>query len=493
MARRYLTTQVQRSGYVWMMRRLTRAFGRRDVRDIDEPLTKQGASYRYGWIAIALIGIAAFVVSMLMPAGKAGTATFVTLKSGGRYVMYDGQWHSVPNLASARLILNEPADAKKVDEKELRSAPLGPPMGIAFAPDSLTVASPDHPRWSVCSAQEPSTSMSSASKTDLTTTVVGGTALSSRAHDVRGTEGVLVVTPEDKDTHWLLFRGHRAIVSDDSEVWNALGISEDQRDNATVVSRALLNTIPEYDTIDVPELDRMGLPSGASSRWNVGTVLRSQVGNQATTYVVADDGVQVINETIARLLINAGAEEFSDAPMSLVSRLKTVSHLNPAAFPSAPPLLLSRKSVCSTWEKDGTAPEQFTLSVSEELPLEQDQRPVDLLPATGATLSADQAYFTPGDNWLVHILGGESDSTAAGSQRWFITPNGTRYAIGAGTQNADPFGALGFEGSETAPIPWSVASLLTQGATLSFANALVFHDQAFDSPNIKPAPREGGE
>ena len=493
MARRNLTNPIQRSGETWLSRRLTRAFGRRDVRDIEEPLTVQASYFRYGIAAIGLIGIVAVVVSIIMPAGKAGTATFITLKSGGRYVKYDNQWHSVPNLASARLILNSPADAKKVDEKELRSAPLGPPMGIAFAPDSLTVNDSGRPRWSVCSAQQPTTSMTSASDKDVETTVVGGATLNSQSHTMAGTEAALVVTPEDKDTHWLLYDGHRAIVGDDSEVWNALGISESQRSTATVVSRAVLNTIPQHPTIEVPALDRMGSQSAAAPRWAVGSVLRARVGDQATTYVVADDGVQIINETVARLLINDGAEEFPDAPMSVISRLTPVDHLTPGDFPSSPPLLMGGKTVCTTWEKTDDPSPKFTMSVASQLPLNPDQRPVDLLPSTGATITADKAYFPPGDNWLIRILGGANGTSTPASQRWIVTPNGTRYAIGAGTQQADPLGALGMQDATPAPIPWSVASLLNEGASLTFANALVYHDTTYDSPNIKPAPREGGE
>ncbi|MCK0441137.1 type VII secretion protein EccB [Gordonia alkaliphila] len=492
MPRRHLTNPVQRSGEAWMMNRLTRAFGRRDTRDIPEPLSLQATHFRYGFIAVIVLCIAAIVTGFILPSGKAGTANFIVTKQGGRYVKYDDAWHSVPNLASARLILNSPVEAKKVDENELRSAPMGPAMGIAFAPDSLSVTKSTHPRWSVCSAQEPSTSLTSASSKDITTTVVGGTGLNSLAHKLSGSEATLAVTDQDKDAYWLVWNGKRALVSDDTEVWNALGISEEKRAAATVVSRAVLNTIPSAPTIAAPTMDRMGQSSSVASQWDVGTVLRTQVGDEVSTYAVADDGVQVINETIARLLINSGAEEYTDAPVSVIARLKSVHHIDTGGFPASPPLIIAGKTVCSTWQKDGTTPAQFSVSVAPKLPLNEDQQPAELLPSQGATLRADNAYLTAGDNWLVNIIGSDRDDVA-GAQSWFITPNGVRYAIGAGTQNADPRGALGLGSVTPVPMPWSMAQLLTEGESLTFANALVYTDRSFDSPNQKPAPREGGQ
>jgi type VII secretion protein EccB len=471
-----------------MMKRLERAFGRRDVRDINEPLSVQSAYFRWGLAAIALMAIAAFVVGLLFPAGKAGTANFIALKSGGRYVKYDNQWHSVPNLASARLILNSPSDAKSVSDSELVSLPIGPPMGIPVAPDALSVTDEEHVRWSVCSTQSAESSASSATDADVLTTVIGGTALNSRARQVQGGEAVIVTTVDDPNTFWLVFDGHRAVLPGAPEIRNALGVSEENMQSAAVVSRAVLNAIPQYPTITAPSLDRLGEKSSKVGDWLVGTVLRTRVGDEKTTYVVADDGVQVVSETIARLLINSGSDEVVDAPMSVISRVATVGHISVDQFPARPPLIISDRSVCPMWEQDGTKPSSLSVYVADTLPLDESQKPVTLLTAKGATVTADEAYVSPGTRWLLRIVGADN-ATRTGAQKWFLDSNGIRYAIGqAAGENADPLKALGIKG-DPRPIPWSIAQLFTEGAQLSFANALVYHDKMPDSPNQQAAPR----
>jgi len=117
---------------------------------------------------------------------------------------------------------------------------------------------------------------------------------------------------------------------------------------------------------------------------------------------------------------------------------------------------------------------------------------VTLLVSKGATLSADQAYVTPGSRWLLRIVGADS-ATREGAQKWFLDSNGIRYAIGqAAGDSADPLKALGLS-DDPRPIPWSIAQLFTEGAQLSFANALVYHDKLPDSPNQQAAPRNDDE
>ncbi|CQA10411.1 type VII secretion protein EccB%2C Actinobacterial [Mycobacteroides abscessus] len=97
-----------------------------------------------------LVLVAAFIVSLINPKPDSGVAAIMTTRSGGIFVQFNGRLHPVTNLASARLIVGKPEEAKVATDAALRSLPTGPLMGIPSAPNLLSPRTDETAVWTVC-------------------------------------------------------------------------------------------------------------------------------------------------------------------------------------------------------------------------------------------------------------------------------------------------------------------------------------------------------
>ena len=109
------TTRAQVDGHRFLTRRARHAVVARDVRMLHDPLKRQATALTVGVVGASLVVAGAVVLSLLDPAPDVDRTTIMVGRDSGQmYVRGDEAVHPVYNLASARLILGEPAEPATV-------------------------------------------------------------------------------------------------------------------------------------------------------------------------------------------------------------------------------------------------------------------------------------------------------------------------------------------------------------------------------------------
>ena len=111
-------------------------------------------------LALALL-VGSAAMAVLRPAAGPGGAPLVMARgSGALFVRVGEDLRPVANMASARLILNEPAQPRVVDDDRLGPVSSGPVLGIPGAPQRIgePIASGDAP-WTVCDGADGTTTV----------------------------------------------------------------------------------------------------------------------------------------------------------------------------------------------------------------------------------------------------------------------------------------------------------------------------------------------
>ncbi|MGH3635908.1 MAG: type VII secretion protein EccB, partial [Mycobacterium sp.] len=236
------------SGYRFLLHRIECALLRRDDAGADERVRAPARSLMAGSLVAVIVAIGCVVVAVLRPHASLGNAPIVMgEQSGALYVRVGETLHPVLNLASARLIAATDSNPQPIAESELSRTKRGPLLGIPGAPQSLPEPlSGDEARWAVCDSDH---------NTTPTTTVVVGSVEGPTARRLTPDQTVLV-TPDSGASTYLLYGGRRALVNlADSAVVGALRADGQL---PRLVSRALLNAIPESPPITAPRVRGAG-------------------------------------------------------------------------------------------------------------------------------------------------------------------------------------------------------------------------------------------
>lgn len=515
----YLTTGPQIKGYKRELNRVDEAISRQDVRGVGSPLTRLRGSMLLGVAAGVVVLLAAFVVSLLSPKPDAGLSAIVTTRSGGMFVQFNGRMHPVTNLASARLIVGKPEDAKIATDNALRSMPTGPLMGIPNAPNLLTPRAEEKAVWTVCDWRDTAVPLSLLKTGDITTAVIAGDDLLEGGTNLGSDRAVLVKPASDPSKLWLLYRDTRAEVGrDDYAAQAALGLTPSLIESAVSVSPALLGAISPSPVLTAPKLTGQGQPSPKVTGSAIGDVLTvATASGSRAFYLVGNGGVQQVSPVLAQMMINTGASQRLVDDPSQVQQLPRVSIVDDSRFPSTVPTLVSDPALCWSWSKTkGELTASTRIFTNSRMPITEDGRTsaVNLLPNNGSALQASSSIMRPGYGFYARVTGDANDSVAAEQLIW-IDPNGTRFPIDAvlsdsgqgGSVKYDPtVKALGFESVAPTPVPWAVAKLYSPGATLSIKNAQVLQgtitpvsqvpNPATDAPKpsqAKPADEASGD
>lgn len=495
---RRLTDKVQVRGYKLLVQRVEQGFLSWDVRGFRSPFVRHTTAIGLGLGMLTLVLVAGIVVGWLSPAGKVGDAKILATKNGSRYVVVDGRVHPVTNLTSARLISGSADRVKTVGESDLGKYPRGQLMGIPSAPDEMIQRRDDSSEWAVCSQYDTAGDLELTKSDALSTVVIAGAdAITPGARTVTADQAVLVRSSPAASAssasmqNWLLYHGYRMeLGADDFALLAALDLNQSDLDEATVVSRALIDAIPERATPEEPRLYRAGDVSGALPEYAVGDVLAVDSAKEQQFWLVLDDGVQRLSEFAATLMTGQGAALEQASPSAVAS----VSHreeVDISAWPSRKPQIRSGgDTVCIDWSRKGANPASTTFIAGEGMPMSAESRNKAswLLPARSAsTTQSDAFYSAPGKGWLVVASGSSRDSHVAG-QLWWISDNGVRYPIegDSSTKIDKVVESLGI-GGEPHRIPWSVLSLLPEGNTISASAAKVIH--ASIPPDMAQAPQ----
>ena len=503
----YLTTPRQIKGFKRELNRVDEALSRQDVRGVGSPLTRLRGSMSLGVVVGVLVLVGAFVVSLISPKPDAGVAAIMTTRSGGMFVQFNGRLHPVTNLASARLIVGKPEEAKVVTDAALHSMPTGPLMGIPSAPNLLSPRTDETALWAVCDWRDTAVPLSLLRDGDITTAVIAGDDMIDGGTDLGDDRAVLVKAVDDPDRLWLIYRDTRAEIGrQDYAAQAALGLTPSLIDSAITVSSSLLGTITPSPVLTAPKLAGQGQPSPTVAGADIGDVLTvATASGTRSFYLVGQDGVQLVSPVLAQMMINTGtAQRLVDDPATVQSQPR-VEIVDDSRFPAAVPTLVSEPALCWSWEKTrGELTAHTRIFTNTRMPITETGRiaAVDLLPNDGTTDQASASITRPGFGWYARTTGDSTDSVAAEQLLW-IDPNGTRFPIDAvisqsgdtgGAVSYDPtVKALGFDTLPPTPIPWSVAKLYSPGATLSIKNAQVLQGTLDPATQVPNPPTSQGQ
>lgn len=500
----YLTTSRQIKGFRRELNRVDEALSRQDVRGLGSPLARLRGAVGIGGVFGVLLLVAAFVMSILSPKPDSGLAEIVTTRNGGRFVQFNGQLHPVTNLASARLIVGKPDEAKVITDSALQSMPTGQLMGIPNAPDSLEPRGDAAAVWTVCDWHDAAVPLSLLKGGDIITTVIAGDDLLEGGESLGEDRAVLVRPTNDLSQLWLIYRDTRALVGrDDYAAQAALGLTPARIDSALTVSPALLGAIGTSPALTAPQLTNRGQLSTAVEGSSIGDVLTVTTTSGARAfYLVGRTGVQMIGSVLAQMMVNTGAAQKLVADPSTVQNLPRVSIVDDSRFPAKVPTLQNDPALCWKWSKSReelTA--HTTVLTASHTPITDIGRrvAVKLLANNGSEPQATQSITRPGYGWYVRVTGNNNDSVAVEQLMW-IDPAGTRFPIDAVVPTGSSriqvsydstVKALGLDTLAPTMIPWAVAKLYAPGATLSIKNAQVLQGQLepvkqVPSPSVSP-------
>jgi type VII secretion protein EccB len=351
-----------------------------------------------------------------------------------------------------------------VSQKSLGDTPIGQPIGIPDAPDSLPPANKLHTGpWTVCAqpaGAEPTLSLLLGEPT--------GAAL-------KTSQSFLVSTPDDAT--YLVWQGKRHRVPD-RVAHEALGYGDTQ---PVPVTAGWLNPIPPGKDLSVPATKGAGEPGPRIDGQNsvVGQVyeVRNPALNSDQFYLLRRDGVAPLSKTTAALLLShpstQDAYDGSVAPVVVGPAALTGVPVSAGAdltegLPAEPPEIVTppRESVAcmrfgpsSTGEVHAVAELQpATLVTSSAVPVVRN--------TTGKT--ADRVAVPAGGGVLVRELAatGASPGTA-----YLVTETGTRYPLAS----SEAVAALGYDESTAMNVPGQLLGLLPVGPLLSTEAALQTH------------------
>ncbi|HEX6351953.1 type VII secretion protein EccB [Actinophytocola sp.] len=435
--------------YQFLRRRLVSALVSADANDPVSPSKRLVLGTAIG-LAVAVLVAAVFgIVGLLAPARaekwRQGGQVIVEKETGARFVIgADGLLHPVLNYTSARLLAGSDGNATvTVPAKSLSGVPRGVGVGIAGAPDSLPqVGRLRTGPWTSCTRRSPDRP---AGDQPISSVLLGQRA---GGTPLRGAQAIVARLPTGE--RFLVTGGHRHRMPDELAVV-ALGLA-----SADVVDVAppWLNTIPagrDLRTVDVAGAGRPGPMVGRTATL-VGQVLTTGADE---LYLVRADGLAVVTETEARLVLGAPSSAAAypgarPAPLSVAPpdvattrRSATESRGYPRALP-APVPISPHATICA----DGK-----NVTVSAGAP--GAVKPI-IMSAPGA---ANEVYVPGGHGAVV----AEQPSGTV----YVITDTGMKYPVAGDEARA----ALGFGGVRPHGVAAPVLALFPTGVTLDQAQA----------------------
>ena len=153
MARPLPTTKAQVSGHKFLRRRVEHGLVLGDIRMIHDPLARRRKALLFGGVGVAFLAVGSGMLAWLQPSPQPGDAPIVRSEQGQLFVDVNDTYHPVFNLASARIIAGQAAEAQTIGDEHLQEALLGSPVGISDAPGYLAAAGETpQQRWAACLA-----------------------------------------------------------------------------------------------------------------------------------------------------------------------------------------------------------------------------------------------------------------------------------------------------------------------------------------------------
>jgi type VII secretion protein EccB len=458
--------QVQAHGF--MVGRLISALLRAEPDMAVPPLRRSWSGLIIGFLIAALVVAGLAVMAVISPGAatswrKPGTL-ILNRQTGSRFVLAGGRLHPVLNYASARLLLGAKLTVASVPAKTLRNLPLGGPVGINGAPDSLPAPGRGGRPWLVCAS-------SNGSRPALSL-LVGEEAGERPVSPAQA----LVVRTSDGTTY--LVTGGRRLRVTAPWVTRALGFPDD---DAIGVRDAWVDTLPAGPDLPPAATPGAGKPAAEldGRPTKVGEVLVVHgPGTDQRFYQQTSGGLQPLTRTAAVLALSdphtvnartdgatVTARDLSPAALAastLRSAPAWMSQLPPA--PPTPDAVTAGRMPCVR-----TMPGDATTSVVT-VPAVPVTGPATVpagVPASGAATAADPAGNRIADQVAVAPRAGVFAQTlpapgVAGEGLYVVTEDGAKFPV----QNADAATALGYSTPAAVAVPADLLALLPTGPVL---------------------------
>ncbi|WP_405576358.1 type VII secretion protein EccB [Streptomyces sp. NBC_01092] len=454
--------QVQ--AHVFLMGRLTSGMLLADPDAPDSPLGRTTRGTVFGVIIGVVVAAGAFVFGLINPGGHelSPNTLIINKDTGARYLYVDGRLRPVRNYASALLLGGDGLKSDAVHTSSLRGKPLGSPVGIPGAPDSVPGKDDlETGAWQVCSVVNESYS---------TALIAGAPADGDR---LGADEGLVVVGP-DMNTTYLVWQGQRLRLDEDEETAASLGYGSV---TPRPVSAAFLQALvpgPDLTPPDVPGRGDDG-PDLGSHASKVGQVFQVQVpGSAPKYYLLKREGLVPLTVTQAALVLGDPAtreeayEGVSPEPVELGAvALKDHQAAGDGGrdmatgLPKAPPRAVDvpdGQSACARVQPGSGAPRV----TSEVVPV-ASLTPVAKADPTlvdGSCIQVDRLIVRPGRGVLVQAL--SAGGKAVGDTTYFVSDNGVKYRVRSG----QALQALGYADAKAQPLPSPLLSMLPSGPDL---------------------------
>lgn len=464
--------QVQ--AHTFTMGRLTSGMLLADPDAPESPLARTTRGAVIGVVLAVIVSAGAAVYGLISPGGNTSWRTSDTLivnrDTGGRYLFLDGRLRPVRNYASALLIVGKKLKTTDVSPAALHGTPIGAPVGIPGAPDSVPTAKDlDSGAWHVCSTLV--SARTAATGKTAATTLVAGAPVDGRAVTDAQT---LVVTGPDKATY-LVWQGSRLRLDKASGAAVSLGY-----DSVTPipVSAAFLDALapgPDLSPPAVPGRSTAG-PSLGGARATVGRVYVLRVpGSVPKYYLLQEEGFVPLTATGAAIVLGApvtrekayGGHSPEAEPLSadvLGAHLAPGGHSRSAAhagLPDSPPRVADVPdgvSACARVHSvDGLVRISTVMVPSGALAPVTQAAPGE---SAAACLPVDAVVVRPGRAALVRALG--AGGTAVGDTMYFVAEDGVKYRV----SSDDALKVLGYTDSDVVALPSPLLSMLRSGPDL---------------------------
>ncbi|MDN8635092.1 type VII secretion protein EccB [Corynebacterium kefirresidentii] len=424
MARPLPTTKAQVSGHKFLRRRVEHGLVLGDIRMIHDPLARRRKALLFGGVGIAFLAVGSGMLAWLQPSPQPGDAPIVRSEQGQLFVDVNDTYHPVFNLASARIIAGQAAEAQAIGDEHLHDALLGSPVGIADAPGYLAAASETpQQRWAACLAGKEESSGAE------NPTSIGG-------HQVAAQEVIVLAEPdqeglgperaalvETEGTQWLITQDGRVALPDPSStqgrvVRRAIGV--DDGTHAWPMPPELLNAFAELPPLNFPAQPPEVVDTGQ--------------GLWART----PDGVAELTPTQAQMLIGLGAKTATSTAQEIAALADVPLNLN---LPSTTFRFVSPDDgwMCASNEGGG-----------------------EVVPAQAGTVAL------AGETVAQRFggLNGGGVGVDSGHGYHVVAPTGQRHEV----KDKETLEALGT--GVGARVPWEILRLLPEGSALSREQAL---------------------
>lgn len=455
--------QVQ--AYFFVVGRLVAAVthGRPEV--LEAPTRRLKIGTVLGVLAAVLLMAIFTILGMFLPSKsdswRTEGAIVMEKDTGARFVYLQGQLRPVANYSSA-MLASGGGEVVSASQKSLSGTPVGQPIGIPNAPDSIPTPETLEPGpWTVCVRPGSSAPVGGEPQVTLELGAEPGTSAADN-------QGMLVSTPDDA-VH-LVWRGKRFRINNQSVI-EALGYGDKP---PVKVSPSWLNPIPAGRDLEVPSTPGIGEQGvridGQTSIVGQVYEVRNPAVDSPQFYLVRQDGVAPLNKTSAALVFadEATRNAYPDGtvqpiqvgPTALSGVQKSTADSLVNGFPPSPPEAVvppSQSLPCVRYASSGAGEMKVSLELRSAPEVNRRSVPT---PQHIAGQMADRIVLPAGHGVLARSL---SAPGAPPGTAYLITDVGRKFPLA----NKEVLEALGYSESMVMQIPDELLALLPEGPVLS--------------------------